>query len=47
MPHFLFVVASTREPGHVGNTEWLARRAAAGLPADATQTWLHLAHLPM
>jgi len=47
MSHFLFLVASTREPGHVGNTEWLARRAAAGLPADATQTWLHLAQLPM
>jgi multimeric flavodoxin WrbA len=47
MSHFLFIVASTREPGHVGNTEWLARRAAEGLPAEATQTWLHLAQLPV
>lgn len=43
MSHYLFIVASTREPGHLGNTEWLARRAAASLPADAKQTWLHLA----
>lgn len=41
--HFLFLVASTREPGHVGNTEWLARQAAASLPADTPQTWVHLA----
>lgn len=41
--HFLFLIASTREPGHVGNTEWLARQAAASLPADVTQTWVHLA----
>ena len=41
--HFLFLVASTREPGHMGNTEWLARQAAASLPADTTQTWVHLA----
>ncbi|SHN25500.1 flavodoxin family protein [Rhizobacter sp. OV335] len=47
MSHFLFIVASTREPGHVGNTEWLARRAAESLPADTTQTWLHLAHMPV
>ena len=33
--HFLFLVASTREPGHLGNTEWLARQAAASLPACA------------
>lgn len=45
--HYLFIVASTREPGHVGNTEWLARRAAEGLPVDAAQTWLHLAQMPM
>lgn len=47
MSHFLFIVASTREPGHLGNTEWLARRAAAGLPAGTAQTWLHLAQLSM
>jgi NAD(P)H-dependent FMN reductase len=47
MPHFLFIVASTREPGHIGNTEWLARRAAERLPADATQTWLPLAQMPI
>ena len=45
---YLFLVASTREPGHVGNTEWLAQQAAAALPADVPQQWLHLApmHLP-
>lgn len=47
MPHYLFIVASTREPGHVGNTEWLARQAASRLPADTAQTWLHLAQMPM
>ena len=26
--HFLFLVASARESGHLGNTEWLARQAA-------------------
>ena len=41
--HCLFLIASTREPGHVGNTEWLARQAAASLPPDTTQTWVHLA----
>ena len=45
---FLFLVASTREAGHVGNTEWLARQAAATLPQGTTQQWMHLArmHLP-
>jgi len=43
--HILFIVASAREPGHVGNTEWLAQQAAAALPADVTQRWLHLAPL--
>lgn len=43
MSHYLFIVASTREPGQLGNTEWLARRAAASLSADTEQTWLHLA----
>lgn len=41
--HFLFLVASTRESGHVGNTEWLARQAAASLPPETTQTWVRLA----
>ncbi len=41
-PHVLFLVASTREAGHIGNTEWLARRAAQALPATTTQTWLRL-----
>ena len=34
MSHFLFLNASTREPGHVGNSETLARHAAAALPAE-------------
>jgi multimeric flavodoxin WrbA len=46
-PHYLFLVASTREPGHTGNTEWLARQAAAQLPAHAQQTWLHLARMQL
>lgn len=46
-PHFLFLVASARESGHLGNTEWLARQAAAALPADTPQTWLHLARLTL
>lgn len=47
-PHYLFLTASTREPGHPGNTEWLARQASAALPAHTPQTWHHLAqmHLP-
>lgn len=45
--HFLFLVASTREPGHEGNTEWLARQAAAALPAGTPQTWHHLARLAL
>ena len=32
--HVLFLVASARESGIVGNTEWLARQAAQALPAD-------------
>lgn len=43
----LFLVASTREPGHLGNTEWLARQAAAALPADTPTTWLHLAKMQL
>lgn len=48
MTHFLFLNASTRVPGQVGNTETLARRASEALPADAKQTWLTLSglHLP-
>lgn len=44
---FLFLVASTREPGLVGNTEWLARQAAAALPAGTPQQWLHLARMSL
>lgn len=46
--HFLFLVTSNREPGHLGNTEWLARQAAAALPEGTRQTWHQLAqmHLP-
>jgi NAD(P)H-dependent FMN reductase len=40
--HFLFLVASARVAGVVGNTEWLARRAAEHLPPGATATWLAL-----
>jgi multimeric flavodoxin WrbA len=46
-PHFLFLVTSTREPGHTGNTEWLARQAAAALPPGTRQTWLHLAQMAL
>lgn len=45
--HFLFLVASAREAGHPGNTEWLARQAAAALPASTAQTWRHLARLAL
>lgn len=43
---FLFLVASTREPGVVGNTEWLARQAAQALAAHTPQTWLYLHGTP-
>ncbi|GAA5175367.1 NAD(P)H-dependent oxidoreductase [Niveibacterium umoris] len=43
MQSFLFLTASTREPGHTGNTETLARAAAAALPADMPQRWIALA----
>ena len=43
MSRFLFLNASTREPGHIGNSETLARHAAAALPADTAQTWIKLA----
>lgn len=45
--HLLFLAASTREPGHPGNTEWLARQAAAALPAGDTQQWLRLAGMAL
>ncbi|APW35907.1 NAD(P)H dehydrogenase [Rhodoferax koreense] len=45
--HFLFLVGSTREPGHLGNTEWLARQAAAALPEGTRQTWQPLARLQL
>jgi hypothetical protein len=41
---FLFVLAG----GHCGgNTEALARRAAAGLPADVEQRWIRLDEYPL
>ena len=50
-PHFLFLVASTRQTvadgGLVGNTQWLARQAAAALPSGSAQTWHHLAHMDL
>lgn len=47
MRKFLFLNASTREPGHTGNSETLARHAAAALPAGSEQTWLKLAELSL
>ncbi|MEV0456790.1 NAD(P)H-dependent oxidoreductase [Catellatospora methionotrophica] len=49
MPHddpstYLFLLAGAREGG---NTETLARAAAAELPAYAQQTWLDLRDLPL
>lgn len=43
--HYLFLVSSTREPDHLGNTEWLAQEAASQLPPGTRQTWLDLARL--
>ncbi|NDY92385.1 flavodoxin family protein [Ideonella livida] len=43
--HVLFLVSNSREPGQLGNTETLARRAAAALPEGSVQTWLHLSQL--
>ena len=45
--HVLFLVSSSREPGQQGNSEWLARQAAAALPADVGQTWLSLNELSL
>jgi len=44
---FLFLVASTREPGHEGNSEWLARRAAETLPQGVAQDWIHIARMSL
>lgn len=44
---YLFLTTSTREAGHLGNTEWLAQQAAQSLPANAQQTWHALAHLQL
>ncbi|MEO7888333.1 MAG: NAD(P)H-dependent oxidoreductase [Polaromonas sp.] len=46
-PQFLFLTTSTREPGALGNTEWLAQQAAAALPDGTAQTWHHLARMKM
>lgn len=43
MKQILFLVASTRVDGVVGNTEALARRAAATLPSSIVQRWEWLA----
>ena len=45
--HVLFLIASSRAAGHVGNTETLARQAAAALPPGTRQTWLRLAELDL
>lgn len=39
---FLFLNASTRESGILGNTEQLARIAATSLPAGTAQAWVRL-----
>lgn len=44
---FLFLNASARLPGVIGNTEWLAKRAARALPTGVEQQWLRMADLPM
>jgi multimeric flavodoxin WrbA len=45
MREVLFLVAASREPGQTGNTETLARRAAAALPPGVSVRWVHLAAL--
>ena len=47
MSKFLFLVASSREPGQLGNTEWLARQAAGKLPTSVEQRWIYLAQLQL
>ncbi|GAB3961778.1 NAD(P)H-dependent oxidoreductase [Actinoallomurus acanthiterrae] len=44
MRKFLFVLGSARSGG---NTEELARQAAAHLPSDVAQQWLRLRELPL
>jgi multimeric flavodoxin WrbA len=46
-PQYLFLTTSARESGHLGNTEWLARQAAAALPVGTVQTWHHLARMQL
>jgi len=46
-PRFLFLATSTREPGAQGNTEWLARQAAAALPPGTPQDWHHLSRMQL
>jgi multimeric flavodoxin WrbA len=46
-PRFLFLTTSTREPGALGNTEWLAQQAATALPAGTPQTWHHLSRMQL
>jgi multimeric flavodoxin WrbA len=41
---FLFLVASARREG---NTETLARKAAASLPSDVKRQWIHLDETPL
>ncbi len=43
----LFLVASARQPGVLGNTEQLAQLAAHSLPSHAAPTWHHLAHMAL
>lgn len=45
MSRFLFLDATTREPGCTGNSETLARHAARSLPAATEQVWFRLADL--
>lgn len=47
MSHCLFLIASAHDSAADGNTERLARHAAAHLPAMARQTWLRLAGLQL
>lgn len=47
MRHVLFLNASTRESGVVGNTERLARHAAEALGPEVDQTWIRLADAPL
>ncbi|PUE63253.1 hypothetical protein B9Z45_00835 [Limnohabitans sp. 2KL-17] len=44
---YLFFLASTREPGTSGNSEWLARKTAQALRPNTPQTWMHLARMQL